>query len=104
MRQRLDTRVDRRTLRRTIEQPRMLEGIVAILPLERVHHPSDIAHAADDLGLRKQPHECRKLRGPGTIRVEDHRLRKVSIIGIEQATKNSSALRLADHGGEFGPG
>src|SRR5262249_5474666 len=104
MRQRLHTGVDGRALGRVVEKAGVLEGIVAVLALERVHHPGDVAHAADHLGVGEQPHQCRQLGGPGAVGVEDHRLREGGVIGVEQAAQNARALRLVDHGGELGAG
>ena len=104
MRQRLDAGVDGRALGRIVEQPGVLEGVVAVLALERVHHPGDVAHAADHLGVGEQPHQRRQLGGPGAVGVEDHRLLEVGVVGVEQAAQDARALRLVDHGGELGAG
>ena len=104
MRQRLDAGVDGRALGRIIEEPGVLEGIVAVLALERVHHPGDVAHAADQLGVREEPHQRGKLGGPGAVGVEDHRLLEVGIVAVEEPAQEARALRLVDHGRELGAG
>ena len=104
MRQRLHPRVDGRALGRAAEQAGVLERVVAKLALERIHDPGDVAHAADQLGVGEQPHQRRQLRGPGAIGVEDHRLRVVRIVAVEQAAQDAGALRLAHHGGKLAAG
>ena len=102
VRQRFHPGIDGRAFARICEQPRVLERVVAVLPLEQIHHPRHIAHAADDLRVRKQPHQRRQLRRPGAIGVENHRLRLIGVIAVEQAAQEPRALRIIDHGRKLG--
>ena len=87
------------------EQPRVLEGIGPVQPLDAVHDPGHVAHAGDDFGLGEQVQQRRQLGAPLAVGIEDHPvIGLVFIKGREQAAQHRPPLLDADHRAEFAAG
>ena len=84
--------VDGHALGFTGKQLGVLERVFLQQPFNAVHDPRHVAHAGNDLGLRKHLLHQRHLGAPHAVGVKDDFLRTVTMVGIEQAAQDAAAL------------
>ena len=94
--ERLDAVIDGGALGRVVEEARGFQRVLAHEALHAVHDPGDVAHRADDFGVREQLKQQRQPRAPQSVGIDDDVLGVIFVIQLKQPAEHPSALFLVD--------